>query len=188
MLISIEEAIARIKDGKMVILVDDENRENEGDLVIAAQHVTPELINFMAKYARGLICAPIDVERAHKLALPPMAPENTALHGTRFTVSVDARHGITTGISAQDRARTVRVMIDDAATPEDLARPGHVFPLRLSPDRSGGRGTEARRPHRGCGRSRPPGWTQAGGGDLRGDERRRHDGAPPAAEGVRRPT
>jgi 3,4-dihydroxy 2-butanone 4-phosphate synthase/GTP cyclohydrolase II len=129
MLISIEEAIARIKDGKMVILVDDENRENEGDLVIAAQHVTPELINFMAKYARGLICAPIDVERAHKLALPPMAPENTALHGTRFTVSVDARHGITTGISAQDRAQTVRVMIDDAATPEDLARPGHVFPL-----------------------------------------------------------
>jgi len=129
MLISIEEAIARIKDGKMVILVDDENRENEGDLVIAAQHVTPELINFMAKYARGLICAPIDAERARKLALPPMAPENTALHGTRFTVSVDARHGITTGISAQDRARTVQVLVDDGSTPDDLARPGHVFPL-----------------------------------------------------------
>ena len=125
MLISIEEAIARIKDGKMVILVDDENRENEGDLVIAAQHVTPELINFMAKYARGLICAPIDAERARKLALPPMAPENTALHGTRFTVSVDARHGITTGISAQDRARTVQVLVDDGSTPDDLARPGH---------------------------------------------------------------
>jgi len=129
MFISIEEAIARIKNGEMVILVDDENRENEGDLVIAAEFVRPETINFMAKHARGLICTPINVERAHKLALPPMAPENTALHGTRFTVSVDARSGISTGISAHDRAHTVHVIIDDQSVPDDLARPGHVFPL-----------------------------------------------------------
>lgn len=129
MFISIEEAIERIKRGEMVILVDDENRENEGDLVIAAEFVTAETINFMAKYARGLICTPIDVERAHRLALPPMASENTALHGTKFTVSVDARSGISTGISAHDRAHTVQVIIDDRSVPDDLARPGHVFPL-----------------------------------------------------------
>ena len=102
MFINVEEAIERIKRGEMVIIVDDETRENEGDLVIAAEHIDPEAINFMAKHARGLICAPIDAERAHRLALPPMAPENTALHGTKFTVSVDARYGITTGISAHD--------------------------------------------------------------------------------------
>jgi len=129
MFISIEEAIERIKNGEMLILVDDENRENEGDLVIAAEHVSPEAINFMAKYARGLICTPIDGERAHKLALPPMAPENTALHGTKFTISVDARAGISTGISTHDRAHTVQVLIDDRSAPDDLARPGHVFPL-----------------------------------------------------------
>ncbi len=129
MFINIEEAIERIKNGEMLILVDDENRENEGDLVIAAEHVSPEAINFMAKYARGLICAPIDGKRAHKLALPPMAPENTALHGTKFTISVDARTGISTGISAHDRAHTVKVLIDDRSGPDDLARPGHVFPL-----------------------------------------------------------
>lgn len=133
MFISIEEAIERIKRGEMVILVDDENRENEGDLVIAAEFVRPETINFMAKYARGLICTPIDTERAHRLALPPMAPENTALHGTKFTVSVDARSGISTGISAHDRAHTVQVIIDDRSVPDDLARPGHVFPLIAQP-------------------------------------------------------
>lgn len=129
MFIDIEDAIQRIRIGEMLILVDDETRENEGDLVIAAEHATPETINFMAKHARGLICTPIDVSRAHALALSPMAPENTALHGTRFTVSVDARSGISTGISAQDRAHTVHLLIDDATMPDDLARPGHVFPL-----------------------------------------------------------
>jgi 3,4-dihydroxy 2-butanone 4-phosphate synthase / GTP cyclohydrolase II len=129
MFIDIEDAIQRIRVGEMLILVDDETRENEGDLVIAAEYTTPETINFMAKHARGLICTPIDVPRAHTLALPPMAPENTALHGTRFSVSVDARSGISTGISAQDRAYTVRLLIDDATMPDDLARPGHVFPL-----------------------------------------------------------
>jgi 3,4-dihydroxy 2-butanone 4-phosphate synthase/GTP cyclohydrolase II len=127
--ISIEEAIERIRAGEILILADDENRENEGDLVIAAQHVTAQTVNFMAKYGRGLICMPIDTLRARKLALTPMSPENTALHGTHFSVSVDARNGITTGISAHDRAHTIRVVLDDETQPEDLARPGHIFPL-----------------------------------------------------------
>ncbi|MCK4393400.1 bifunctional 3,4-dihydroxy-2-butanone-4-phosphate synthase/GTP cyclohydrolase II [Candidatus Bipolaricaulota bacterium] len=129
MFISIEEAIERIRAGETVILADDENRENEGDLVIAAEHVTSETVNFMAKYGRGLICMPIDTLRARKLALTPMSPENTALHGTHFSVSVDARNGITTGISAHDRAHTIQVVLDDETQPEDLARPGHIFPL-----------------------------------------------------------
>jgi 3,4-dihydroxy 2-butanone 4-phosphate synthase/GTP cyclohydrolase II len=128
-LIEIEQAIERIRSGEMVILVDDEGRENEGDLVVAAEHVTPETINFMATYGRGLICMPIESARAEELAITPMVPENTALHGTRFSVSVDARQGITTGISAHDRAQTVKVIIDDETLPKDLARPGHIFPL-----------------------------------------------------------
>ena len=129
MFIEIEEAIRRVRTGKMLILVDDEDRENEGDLMIAAEHVTSEAINFMARYGCGLICMPIDTALARRLALSPMTPENTALHGTRFTVSVDAKSEITTGISAPDRTHTVRVMIDERTRPEDLARPGHVFPL-----------------------------------------------------------
>jgi len=113
----------------MLILVDDENRENEGDLVMAAEHVTPEAVNFMATFGRGLICAPITEERARELALSPMCAENTALHGTHFTVSVDARHGIATGISAFDRARTIRLLVEESTRPDDLARPGHIFPL-----------------------------------------------------------
>ncbi len=129
MFIEIEEAIARIRAGRMVIIVDDEDRENEGDLVMAAEHATPEAINFMARYARGLICVPMTEARAKALNLGPMAQENTALHGTQFTVSVDAANGVTTGISASDRAHTIRVLIDDNTKPDDLARPGHVFPL-----------------------------------------------------------
>ena len=129
MLIEIEQAIERIRAGKMMILVDDENRENEGDLVVAAEHVTPKTINFMASYGRGLICMPIESTRAEELALTPMVPENTALHKTHFSVSVDARAGITTGISAHDRAHTVKVIIDEGTLPKDLARPGHIFPL-----------------------------------------------------------
>ena len=129
MLTPIEEAIRRFKAGETLILVDDENRENEGDLVTAAEHVTADVINFMAKHGRGLICMPITPERARALALPPMTPENTALHGTSFTVSVDARRDITTGTSAHDRARTVQVVIDPESLPDDLARPGHLFPL-----------------------------------------------------------
>ncbi len=127
---TIEEAIQDIRQGRMVILVDDEDRENEGDLVIAAEKVTPEAINFMAKEGRGLICLTLVPERIEELQLPPMAQENTAAFGTAFTVSIDARHGITTGISAADRATTILKAIHPKTRPEHLCRPGHVFPLK----------------------------------------------------------
>jgi 3,4-dihydroxy 2-butanone 4-phosphate synthase / GTP cyclohydrolase II len=126
----IEEAIRDIKKGRFVILVDDEDRENEGDLVIAAEKVTPQTINFMARYARGLICLALTPERVEELHLPQQAVENTAAFGTAFTVSIDARKDITTGISAADRATTIHVAIDPKSKPTDLARPGHIFPLK----------------------------------------------------------
>jgi len=126
---TIEEAIEDIRAGRMVILVDDEDRENEGDLTIAAQHVTPEAINFMARHGRGLICLSITEERARRLRLPPMVPDNTSRFGTAFTVSIEARRGVTTGISAYDRATTIRTAIAENASPDDLVRPGHVFPV-----------------------------------------------------------
>jgi 3,4-dihydroxy 2-butanone 4-phosphate synthase / GTP cyclohydrolase II len=131
----IEQAIADIRAGKLVIVADDEARENEGDLVGAAEQVTPEMINFMALHARGLICTPLLPERCQALGLPQMAEQNTEAHETAFTVSVDAaaRFGVTTGISAADRAATIRVAIDPATVPQDLRRPGHVFPLRARP-------------------------------------------------------
>lgn len=132
---TIEEAIKDIKRGRFVILVDDEDRENEGDLVIAAEKVTPASINFMATHARGLICLALTPDRVEQLQLPPQAAENTAQFGTAFTVSIDARKGITTGISAADRATTIHVAIDPKTKPSDLARPGHVFPLKV--DRGG---------------------------------------------------
>ncbi len=119
-----------LRAGKMIVLVDAEDRENEGDLVCAAEKITPEMINFMATHGRGLICLPIPPERCDALGLHPQTLENTAALQTAFTVSVDAAHGITTGISAADRARTVQVALDERTTPRDLARPGHVFPLR----------------------------------------------------------
>ncbi|HYM37330.1 MAG TPA: bifunctional 3,4-dihydroxy-2-butanone-4-phosphate synthase/GTP cyclohydrolase II [Nitrospiraceae bacterium] len=127
---TIEEAIKEIKRGRFVILVDDEDRENEGDLVMAAEKVTPAAINFMAKHARGLICLALTPERVDELQLPPQAPVNTATFGTAFTVSIDACHNITTGISAADRATTIRTAVDPKCTPADLARPGHIFPLK----------------------------------------------------------
>jgi 3,4-dihydroxy 2-butanone 4-phosphate synthase/GTP cyclohydrolase II len=127
---SIEEAIRDIKKGKFIILVDDEDRENEGDLVMAASKVTPQAVNFMAKHARGLICLALTPERVEELQLVPQAAENTATFGTAFTVSIDARKGITTGISAADRATTIHVAIDPRCSPADLARPGHIFPLK----------------------------------------------------------
>lgn len=127
---TIEDAILDIKKGKMVILADDEDRENEGDLVMAAEKVTPDAINFMAKYGRGLICLALTSERIEELQLPPMATENTAPFGTAFTVSIDARHGVTTGISASDRAQTILAAINHKTKPSDLARPGHIFPLK----------------------------------------------------------
>jgi 3,4-dihydroxy 2-butanone 4-phosphate synthase/GTP cyclohydrolase II len=127
---SIEDAIKDIKRGKFIILVDDEDRENEGDLVIAAEHVTPQAVNFMAKHARGLICLALTPQRVEELQLPQQAAENTATFGTAFTVSIDARKDISTGISAADRATTIHVAIDPKAKPSDLARPGHIFPLK----------------------------------------------------------
>ncbi|MEQ1791068.1 MAG: bifunctional 3,4-dihydroxy-2-butanone-4-phosphate synthase/GTP cyclohydrolase II [Nitrospira sp.] len=127
---SIEDAIKDIKKGKFIILVDDEDRENEGDLVIAAEHVTPQAVNFMAKHARGLICLALTPQRVEELQLPQQAAENTATFGTAFTVSIDARKDITTGISAADRATTIHVAIDPKAKPSDLAKPGHIFPLK----------------------------------------------------------
>jgi 3,4-dihydroxy 2-butanone 4-phosphate synthase/GTP cyclohydrolase II len=126
----IEDALKDIKEGRMVIIVDDEDRENEGDLCIAAEKVTPEAINFMARHARGLICLALTNERADELNLPPMVEENTSLYRTAFTVSIDARRDVTTGISAADRARTILTAIDDNTRPDDLVRPGHIFPLR----------------------------------------------------------
>ena len=131
MLDSIESAIADIKLGKLIIVVDDEDRENEGDFITAARNVTPEVINFMSKYGRGLICAPLVEERCDELELELMVNNNTALHETAFTVSIDLLgHGCTTGISAQDRAKTVQSLINPATKPSDLGRPGHIFPLR----------------------------------------------------------
>jgi 3,4-dihydroxy 2-butanone 4-phosphate synthase/GTP cyclohydrolase II len=127
---SIEEAIGDIRAGKFLIIVDDEDRENEGDLAIAAEKVTPEAINFMAKYARGLICMPIIGERLDELKIPLMVQDNTSRHGTAFTVSVEAKHTVSTGISAYDREATVKAILDPATKPEDLVRPGHMFPLR----------------------------------------------------------
>jgi 3,4-dihydroxy 2-butanone 4-phosphate synthase / GTP cyclohydrolase II len=134
MLNTIEEALEDIRQGKLIIVVDDEDRENEGDFVTAARNVTPEIINFMSKYGRGLICAPITEERAAALNLNLMVEDNTVLHQTPFTVSVDLiGNGCTTGISAQDRAKTVQALIDPNTKPEDLGRPGHIFPLRAKP-------------------------------------------------------
>ena len=132
---SVEESIEDIRQGRMVIVVDDEDRENEGDLTAAAAQITPETINFMAKYGRGLICLAMTGERLDELHIPMMVGENTSKFGTAFTVSIEARHGVTTGISAADRAKTILTAIDPQSHPMDLVRPGHIFPLRA---RSGG--------------------------------------------------
>lgn len=130
---TIEEAIEDIRKGKIVILVDDEDRENEGDLTMAAAAITPEAINFMAKHGRGLICLSLTPERVDQLQLPMMTTNNTSSFGTAFTISIEAKKGVTTGISAADRATTIKTAINPKCGPEDLARPGHVFPLRARP-------------------------------------------------------
>jgi 3,4-dihydroxy 2-butanone 4-phosphate synthase / GTP cyclohydrolase II len=132
---SVEEAVEDIRQGRMIVLVDDEDRENEGDLAMAAEKITPEAINFMAKYGRGLICLPLTEDRCEELHLPLMSPINTSVHGTAFCEAIDARLGVTTGISASDRAITILAAIDPKTKPQDLARPGHIFPLRA---RNGG--------------------------------------------------
>jgi 3,4-dihydroxy 2-butanone 4-phosphate synthase/GTP cyclohydrolase II len=126
----VEDIIADMKAGRMVILVDEEDRENEGDLVLAADHVTPEAINFMARFGRGLICLTLTRERCERLQLPPMVPRNGTKMGTAFTVSIEAAEGVTTGISAADRARTVQAAVHRDAQPQDLVQPGHIFPLQ----------------------------------------------------------
>ncbi|MCA1622424.1 MAG: 3,4-dihydroxy-2-butanone-4-phosphate synthase [Acidobacteria bacterium] len=127
---TIEEAARDIREGKMIIIVDDEDRENEGDLVCAAEKITPEIINFMITHARGLICLPLTEERCDELQLPPQTAENTSSMGTAFTISIEAREGVTTGISAADRAHTILTAVNPNSKPSDLARPGHIFPLR----------------------------------------------------------
>jgi 3,4-dihydroxy 2-butanone 4-phosphate synthase/GTP cyclohydrolase II len=126
----VQTAIEEIRNGRMIVVVDDEDRENEGDLTVAAEKVTPEAINFMAKYGRGLVCLAMTEERLDHLRIGPMTTENTSQYGTAFCEAIDARVGVTTGISAYDRARTIQVALDPATQPTDLARPGHVFPLR----------------------------------------------------------
>jgi 3,4-dihydroxy 2-butanone 4-phosphate synthase/GTP cyclohydrolase II len=126
----VEEIVADIKAGRMVILVDEEDRENEGDLVLAADHVTPEAINFMARFGRGLVCLTLSRERTERLQLPPMVARNGTKMGTAFTVSIEAAEGVTTGISAADRARTVQAAVARDARPADLVQPGHIFPLQ----------------------------------------------------------
>jgi 3,4-dihydroxy 2-butanone 4-phosphate synthase/GTP cyclohydrolase II len=130
---TIEEALEDLRQGKMIIVVDDEDRENEGDLVIAAEKVTPEAINFMTKYGRGLVCVPLTGERIDELKIPPMVQENTSTFETAFTVSVGVKGRMTTGISAHDRANVIRALIDPNTKPEDIVMPGHVFPLRARP-------------------------------------------------------
>src|SRR6266581_4617217 len=130
---SIESVIADVQAGKMVIVVDDADRENEGDLILGAEFVTPESINFMAKHGRGLICAPTTSERLQQLGIERMVRQNREVFKTDFQVSVDAAHAISTGISAPDRAETIRIMAEPTAVPEDLVQPGHVFPLRARP-------------------------------------------------------
>lgn len=155
---SIEEILADFKAGKMVILVDEEDRENEGDLVLAADFVTPEAINFMAKHGRGLICLTLTEARCHQLKLPMMVDANHSPLGTNFTVSIEARSGVTTGISAADRSRTIQAAIKADARPEDLVQPGHIFPLKAQ---QGGVLVRAGHTEAGCDLARLDGLTEA---------------------------
>ena len=178
---AVARAIEAIRAGGMVILVDDEDRENEGDLVMAADLVTPEAINFMAREGRGLICLSLTEERVAQLGLPMMAADNRSPRHTAFTVSIDARRGITTGISARERAETIRVAVARDARPDDLVTPGHIFPLTRAARRRAG----ALGPHRGLGRSGAAGRARAGRRHLRDHARRRRDGAHARPAGVR---
>ncbi|MHB9014232.1 MAG: 3,4-dihydroxy-2-butanone-4-phosphate synthase, partial [Ignavibacteriaceae bacterium] len=130
MFCSVDEAIEEIKNGKIIIIVDDEDRENEGDFVCAAEYVTPEIVNFMTKHGRGMLCVAVNGKRLDELGLPLMVDSNSALHGTQFTVTIDAIEGTTTGISAADRALTIKKINDDSTKASDFAKPGHIFPLR----------------------------------------------------------
>jgi 3,4-dihydroxy 2-butanone 4-phosphate synthase/GTP cyclohydrolase II len=167
---TVEEALAEIRNGRMIILVDDEGRENEGDLTMAAEFVTADSINFMARFGRGLICLALEAEIVDRLDLPLMVRDNTSKFGTGFTISIEAKNGVTTGISAADRAVTIRTAIAPDARSLRPARPGHVFPLRARR----GRCPRAHGTDRGLGGPLQDGGAQARRGDLRGHERRRH--------------
>lgn len=155
---TIEEILTDFKNGKMVILIDEEDRENEGDLVLAADFITPEAINFMARYGRGLICLTLTEERCHQLKLPMMVTDNHSPLGTNFTASIEAASGVTTGISAADRARTVQMAVKADAKPEDLVQPGHIFPLKAQ---KGGVLARAGHTEAGCDLGRLAGLTEA---------------------------
>ena len=170
----IEEIIAEAREGRMFILVDHEDRENEGDLVIPSPFADPSAINFMATHGRGLICVTLPAERIEELGLPMMAMHNSSRHETAFTVSIEAREGVSTGISAGDRALTVATVIDPDKTAADIATPGHVFPAAGAPRGRFG----ARRPYRSRMRCRAPCGALPQLGDLRDHETRRRDGAP----------
>src|ERR1700746_237373 len=156
---TVEEAVEEIRQGRMIVLVDDEDRENEGDLTLAAEKITPEAINFVAKYARGLICLPLTEDRCDDLHLPLMSPINTSVHGTAFCEAIDGRLGVTTGISASDRAITILTAVDPKTRPQDLARPGHIFPLRA---RKGGVLVRAGQTEASVDRARIAGLTPSG--------------------------
>ena len=176
----VETALEEIRAGRMIVLVDDEDRENEGDLTMAAEFATPDAINFMAKYGRGLVCLTLTEERLDHLRIANMSAENTAQFGTAFCEAIDARDGVTTGISAYDRARTIKVAIDPKTRPADLARPGTCLPS----SRSARRCSRSRRTNgRLCG-SVETGRVGSGRRDLRDHERRRHHGARAPADRV----
>ncbi len=171
--VTVPEALEEFARGRMLVVVDDEDRENEGDLTLAAEFVTPEAINFMARLGRGLICLTLTEEHADRLCLAPMTRQNTSRFGTAFTESIEAREGVTTGISAHDRSHTIRVAIDSHSTAESLARPGHVFPVAGPQWRRACKG----RANRSVGRSGENERPNACWRYLRSHERRRHHGA-----------
>jgi 3,4-dihydroxy 2-butanone 4-phosphate synthase/GTP cyclohydrolase II len=177
-----EEIIEDLRQGKMVVIMDDEDRENEGDLLLAADRVTPEAVNFMARYGRGLICLTLTKERCERLRLPLMVLDNQAPHSTAFTLSIEAASGVTTGISAADRATTVRAAVAPDAQPRDLVHPGHIFPLMAEP---GGVLVRAGHTEAGCDLARLAGL-EAGGGHRRDPQRGRRHGAAPGPGALRR--
>ncbi len=178
---TIDEILEDLRHGKMAVIMDDEDRENEGDLIMAGECVRPEDVNFMARYGRGLICLTLTRERCRQLRLPLMVSDTDTSHRTNFTLSIEAAEGVTTGISAHDRAHTIKTAVAANARPEDLRQPGHVFPLMAQP---GGVLTRAGHTEAGCDLARLAGFS-AGRHDRRDLERRRHHGAPAGSRAVR---
>ena len=179
---AVEAAISELRSGRILILVDSPDRENEGDLLIAAEFADEHSVNFMASFGKGLICVPLTVERAQQLELKPMVSENTALHSTAFTVSVDALSGTSTGISAGDRAETIRQLASPGTKASDFGRPGHVFPLIAAP----GRQHRAPRPHRSRGRFAKTSRPFASSRDLRNSQSRWQHGSPSRPKALQR--